>query len=172
MKLFLANTTKQHHQFYYRPPDWLQPKTVDIPAGTQMQIGGDMSSDQISFILKQHAPYGLTAAKDLQRTAGYIGLVYSVDTPVKLEEFLSTFERNDHEINANAVEKRETAAAAIADGTSAALGIPVQRVEVELVEESAKGGVTTIAEGHEVVAEGVAPRHPGRKGRRQVRSEH
>src|ERR1700683_3772726 len=169
MKLYLANTSKQHHLFIYRPADRPETKPVEIPAGTQVQIGGDnMSDHDIDRMLRQHAPYGLTAVKDLPRTAGYIGLVYSIDKPVNMDQFMSTFEKNDIEMNANAADRRESAAAAIADGMSKSLGIPVQRTEVELTEES-KSGTPSISEGHEVIAENMAPRHPGKKGRRSKR---
>jgi hypothetical protein len=169
--LFIANTSKQHHHFYYRLPEDPVARFEEIRVGTQARIGGDLTHEAIQRIIKQHENYGLRAESELKNAKGYVGLCYSIDKPVKLDSLYSTFENNDVALNDRAEDRREDSAAAIASAitdTMASAGGAVHRTEVEVVEET-RGGTPKVASGYEVTAEGTEPRHGAKSSRRSKR---
>lgn len=161
--LYVANTSKQHHHFYYRLPEEPTARYEEIRIGTQARIGGeDLSLEIINRIIKQHEPYGLKAESDLGRTRGYVGLCYSIDKPVKMDSLLGAFESNDKALNERAEDLREETAVAVANGIQSTLeasGGTMNRAEVETVEDTR--GTPSVATGYETTREGVEPRHTG-----------
>lgn len=170
--LYIANTSKQHHQFMYRLPEQQIPRSDIIRIGAQMRIG-DLSREQIDHIIKQHQRYGLKSVDELQRNRDYIGLLYSIDKPVPLnnERVLGdTFAHNDEVLNDKAKDRREEAAVAVAENIQNTMqhhGVEVPRAEVEVVEDTR--GTPKVADGYEVVREGTRPRHEGRRSGRAER---
>lgn len=164
--LYIANTSKQHHDFAYRLPEEISVRRQMIPVGGQIRVGGDMSLELIERIIKQHQPYGLKAVSDLTRNRDYVGLCYSIDKPVQLNSdrvMSDTFEKNDSVLDARAEDRREEAAVAIADqiqGTMRDHGVAVPRAEVEIVEETR--GTPKIASGYEVMNGAAGSRHNGK----------
>jgi hypothetical protein len=165
--LYVANMTKQHHQVNYRLPEIQQVRFQDIPIGSQVSLGGDLSADQIELIVKQLQPFGLRSVDEIARQRNFVGLCYSIDKPVKIDAFGSAFEKNDEMLNQRAEERRATVAEAIANANqriAQEAGIEHQRTEVETIEDTR--GTPQVASGIEVTAEGVEPRRDGRrKGR-------
>lgn len=83
MKLYIANTTRQNVDFYYRVPEIPgAPRMQKISIGGQILVSGDLNTPQIEAILSQHAPYGIVSADELDRVKGYVGLCFSIDKPV------------------------------------------------------------------------------------------
>lgn len=165
-KLFIANTTKQIHDFICWLPGVSKLYQTQIKPGSQVMIG-DFTTSDIDNIVKQHAVYGLRASRDVPKDREYVGLCYSVDKPVTMTVLYDGFAKNDEILNERAEVRREEQAAAIAANikqTMAEHGVDVPRAEVTLVEET-RGGVTpSIAKGYEVVDEGVLPRHGNTPG--------
>jgi hypothetical protein len=165
--LFIANTSKQNQIFNYRLPEHPIPKYVDIRVGTQVKIPGDLSPEAIKAIIEHATPYGLKAVNELPRNRDFVGLCYSINEPVKLDHLYSTFEQNDVVLNEKAEERREDQAAIIAQEIQNSMhevGVEVPRAEVTMVEETKD--TPRVANGYEVTAPGVAPKHGGKPGRR------
>ena len=163
--LYVANLSKQHHQFLFHRRENPQVIPEHIPVGSQIRIGGNLTMDDIEDIIKQHLPYGLKSVKELKRTQSFSGLCYSIDEPVQMDSFDVALEKNDDVLNANAEERRQTAAEAIADSNrklAGEAGLPLQRTEVETVEDTK--GTPTLAVGYERPESGVEPRRGGKRG--------
>lgn len=98
MKLFIANTTKQRQQLNYRViGQSMQILKTVIEPGQQDMIHGDMTSDVINSIIDQLSkPAGfLMSEQEAKKHKAFIGLIYSIDKPVKLEGIQNAFEHND-----------------------------------------------------------------------------
>lgn len=83
MKMFIANMTKQNCNFYYRLPEVAAPRMQTIPIGGQIQISGELSQPDIDYIVKQKEKYGMIAASEIDRSKPFVGLCYSVGSPVR-----------------------------------------------------------------------------------------
>lgn len=78
MKLYIANCSRQAHNFNYKLPEKAQPFGAVIPAGGQHVI--DNQSDIISHIIRQHEPYGFQRCDKVDHT--FSGICYAIDKPV------------------------------------------------------------------------------------------
>jgi hypothetical protein len=161
-KLWIANTTKQHHHLYFRLPgrgDGL--RRIIIKAGKQECIDDDLTMDEVNSVIKQYERYAITDAREYTRRKGRVWLVYSIDKPVNIDQMLQTFDGNDKEMEKEAFDRQVRQAAAVQDGIAENLhqltGIDKEAlrpsVEVETVEET-DDGRPSIAMGVEV------PRNP------------
>lgn len=164
MKLFVANTSKQHQQFLWRSPENPKITPTDIPVGQQRQIGGELTKDVVDSIIAHHARYGMRAAREIKNYRGYVGLAYSVDKPVDMETFYEQEERNSSALDESSQALREETAAVIANQTSETLGTPIKRAEIEIVERTE--GTPRVASGVEVVGPGERSKHDGKPGGR------
>jgi hypothetical protein len=167
--LYIANTSKQHHDFAYRLPEEQNIRYEPIRAGSQVRLPGDLPHDLIQRIVKQHECYGMKSVSELQRNRHFVGLCYSVDKPISLDAIHETFETNDVAMNERAEDRREETAAAIGSeiqSTMQAHGANVSRSEVETIEDTK--GTPTVASGYEILSEGTAPRHGSKPGRKTL----
>jgi len=78
MKLYIANCSRQAHNFNYKLPEKTQSFGVTIRAGSQHVI--DNQSDVIHHIIKQHEPYGFQRCDNVDKT--FSGMCYAIDKPV------------------------------------------------------------------------------------------
>lgn len=78
MKLYIANCSRQAHNFNYKLPEKTQSFGVTIRAGGQHVI--DNQSDVIHHIIKQHEPYGFQRCDKVDKT--FSGMCYAIDKPV------------------------------------------------------------------------------------------
>jgi hypothetical protein len=94
MRLYVANVTRQEWLFNYRLDfddtgrQRTMHKSQPIPAGRQVQIGGDFDSiGQIDEIVKQLQPYGMIGVADIPRMdkRAVVQLVFNVGAPVPTE---------------------------------------------------------------------------------------
>lgn len=91
MRLYIANVTRQEHIVCYRlgasaGQKFTPHKQQPIPAGRQVQVGGDFTMPQIDEIVHQLAPYGMIGVVDVPRLGKNIApLVYNIDRPVSTE---------------------------------------------------------------------------------------
>jgi len=165
VKLFIANCTKQHQQFWYRVPETGQLKSEDIPVGTQVLLGKkDFTEAQIAGIVDKHRVYGLVAASQVKNMRGFVGLCYSIGDPVRMEAIVEGAELNDKAADERATTHREAVVASIAETNSRRAqeaGLALQRTEVETVEDTQ--GTPNLAVGIEIPAEGVKPRREGKR---------
>lgn len=160
-RLYIANLTNQRLEFNYRLAGELNYRQEDIGVGRQALLPGELTSDAIAYIIKQHEPYNMRDAKELKNVKDYVGRCYSIDTPVQAGTLIMAFEHNRETLNEIAIDRRETEAASIAGGISEAMqniGVNVPHTEVEFVDASEKGR-SGIAEGYEITANGAGTRH-------------
>jgi len=192
-KLYVANTSKQHHEFCYRLIDERATKLANqdkprnaegeivlqkhlrsetIQVGTQVLIGGGkLSEKNIAEILRQYEDKGLRDSTQISRLNEYVGLCYRLDRPVEIDNIQVIFEMNDQRLNERGQELRENTAAAIAQrmqDRSHELGVNLARTELETVEDTK--GTPRIAEGYEITTEGHGNRRSGRRTRRANRA--
>lgn len=154
--LYIANTTKQDHDFSFRRPEANFPTVIKIPAGTQALIIKDGDTDFIDRVLDHHRKYGLKSVAEASKAKVFVGMVYSTDKPVRFKDMKVVFERNDEVLEKQGVEQVKAVAAAV-NATideklqTAGVKTDASHVEVEVVEENAPGQKTTLAVGAEVV---------------------
>lgn len=159
--LFVGNTTKQHHDFHFRLPESSKLINLPIPAGTQIRVLTDASEEDCMAVVDQHKRYGLIAEKDAKRAKNFVGMLFSLDKPITLQSLKLVFEYNQEVLKEKAQKNLETVGAATKekldeisrDGEGS--GLP--RVELEVVEQPKEGQQATVAQGVEIVKEGVKP---------------
>lgn len=106
MKLFIANTTKQRHDFTYRKPETGRLVYHPINAGSQAAVL-DGSKADIDVIIQQHQTYGLIDATKIDQNRAYIGLCFSIDKPVPSRIIEKAMRDNDGHLNRAAHERRQ-----------------------------------------------------------------
>lgn len=171
--LYVANCTKQIHDFVFRRPEAMNTSApVSIPPGQQREIARNLSVQDVDYIINQHRAYGMRSEREALLERTFVGLCYSLDKPVTVNTLLERLTSNDAFLRENASEIRKGTAAAIADKLQSNIqqsGQPgqVERVEVEVVEQPKTGSSKTpeLAEGVEVTRENTAPRRAS--GRRR-----
>jgi len=82
MKLYIANCSKQVHNFMYRVPESNGIRAQPILEGGQIQISGELQPETVDYIVSQHAAYGLIPLGEIDRAKPFVGLCYSVDKPI------------------------------------------------------------------------------------------
>lgn len=159
--LYVGNTTKQHQDFTFRMPESDKLINLNIPAGTQIPALRDVSEEVANAVVDQHKRYGMVSQAEARKTKGFIGMVYSFDKPVKLDTLQIAFTHNQEILTEKARENLKIVGAA----TKGALdqiskdgeGSGLPRVELEVVEQPKEGQQATVAQGVEILKDGVAP---------------
>ena len=82
MKLYIANCTKQVHDFIYRVPEATGPRMQPIREGAQIQISGELLPDVVDSIVNHARTYGMIHIDEIDRAKPFSGLCYSVDKPI------------------------------------------------------------------------------------------
>lgn len=142
MKLLVANSTKQDHEFIYRVPESTRLHQQPIPSGQQVQIYRDDTSDVIDAIIKQHEPYGLVKVDEIDRTKPFIGLCYSTDKPIPISKIMYVAEHNDDVLAEQGQISRTESVAALGDALNKATEGKLNGLEVEVVESKRPGDTT------------------------------
>ncbi|HID8400050.1 MULTISPECIES: hypothetical protein [Serratia] len=106
MKFYIANTTKQRHDFAYRQPETGRLIYNPINAGAQSVVM-DGTRAEIDQVIQQHAVYGLIDATKIDQNRVYIGLCYSVDKPVESRIIEKAMRDNDDHLTRAAHERRQ-----------------------------------------------------------------
>jgi hypothetical protein len=139
--LYVANCTKQDHDFTYRVPaedaqSWRRIQHQRIPAGSQMRIHSDAPTAVLDAIVAQHAPYGLIPVSEVPSTHAFIGMCYAIDKPVDLERLRYAFDHNAGVLHEEDMARAEEQAVAIDNALEGTIGNPMTALEVEVLEES------------------------------------
>lgn len=175
MILYVANCTKQVHDFLYRVPgEDGRMRKQEVPMGGQIRVYNDAATHVLKGIIEQHERYGLVPVDEIDRTRDFIGMCYSFDKPIEVEKIMRAVDHNTDVLVKVGQEIRKTAAVAtnnqlleLNQGNS-----DLNHFEVEVVEETKKGDDTPgLNEGIEVLANGASSRHinndgSGRRNRR------
>jgi len=81
MKLYVANCSKQEHDFTYMLIENPRPFHHKIRAGAQMEINGSL--EEIDHIIKQHSIYGMMEVGKVQK--GFGGICYRLNKPISVD---------------------------------------------------------------------------------------
>lgn len=159
--LFVANISTHKHIFHFELPEGKKGR-LPIEAMTQQPFK-DLTSEDIAAIVDRYRPYGMVDWQAARRSKTFVGLCYSIDTPIKIDVFFETKESNDAAVNAVAAKVSEESTVALMGKLETELGKPVSRVEVETVESVNIGDPKRpeVSNGVEVVKPGVQPKHQG-----------
>jgi len=165
-KLYVANTTRQAHQFLYQVPEYPAPFMQNIPPGGQIAVSKDLNPVQLEAVVQHHRMYGMVHADE--RPNGYSGLCYSVDKPVKLDRIQNAVVHNDAVLAERGRKQREDAAIAVNSQIETQMreqDMPgnLRVLEMEAVEEVSGADTPRVAEGVRVSRESPAPRARGRR---------
>lgn len=166
--LYIANTSKQHHDFVFRIASENQRTRVQkILMGEQVRIYRDTDVETIDSIIKQHEQYGLVDASKIDQRKPFIGLCYSVDKPIKVEKFMYASEHNDDVLIDQGREIRKEQAAATYASFEENLPATMRQLSTEVVEEtdSSDRGMNEV-----IAARRDAPAIPPTQGRIAKRS--
>ena len=135
MKLYIANCSKQDHQFTYMIMENPRPFMEKIRAGAQIVI--DRPPNELDQIINQHSRYGLMEATKVKK--GFGGIAYRMDKPISVEAIESGIEQRDQEMIDRALEARKITAVAsdqILLDKAQEMGIKQKSgLEIEVVEE-------------------------------------
>jgi hypothetical protein len=164
MKIYVANCTPQVHNFVYRMLGQTGIRQQMIEVGRQVRLSGEMTSEEIDFIVNQHAKYGLIRDTEITRkTRGFNCLVYAVDRPVAVDNMTIVLELNREALVTQGQQTRKEAAVAVTNAIENE-GPGLKALELSVVEEDRPGVEGTMAEGLRVTREegpatsGDAPR--------------
>lgn len=136
-KLFVANCTKQRHEFIYRAPESTQTVKREIEPGAQIAIEG--TTTLFDYVIAHHGIYGLVDFKDVEKGKGYNGLVYRLDKPVDVDAIEAGLGHNDQALTDMSTETRQAAAAASGktlDESARYDGAKLTGLQVEVVEQT------------------------------------
>ena len=160
MKLYIANCSKQDHQFTYMLMENPRPFMERIRAGGQIVI--DRAPNEVDQIIKQHSDYGLMEATKVNK--GFGGIAYRMDKPISVEAIEHGIEQRDQEMIDRALEARKISAVASdqkISETAQEMGIKQKSgLEVEIIEEKKNAGDNSpkFNQTIEVVKETMPPR--------------
>lgn len=117
-QLFVANLTRQPHDFQYRVPGEEERmrqsvQTQTIPPGQQMRIHNEAPLAVLEAIIDQHRAYGLVPVEEVVKFKGFVGLCYAFDKPVDVDRMSYAVDHNQGVLQERGVEQREAAAVAV-----------------------------------------------------------
>lgn len=137
--LYVANASKQNHDFIYRLPEETSFRRQQIPRGGQIVIyQANINADIVSIILDQHLRYGLVDSSKIDSTKPFVGLCYSIDKPINVNKIMYADEHNAGVLQNQSEEARKLSAAAIHDAINASTdgAVRVERLDFEVVEQN------------------------------------
>jgi hypothetical protein len=117
-KLYVANCTKQKHDFLYLAPETRTPRQQRIPVGAQIQVFQDAPEEVLMAIVQQHERYGMIAAKDIPRAQAFFGYCYSIDKPINVEQIMTAVQHNEDVLVEKGLEARKIQALALDESLS------------------------------------------------------
>lgn len=137
--LYVANISKQRHDFAYRVPEENMPRRQQIMPGSQTTIyQPDASFAVLKAIVDQHTGYGLIDAATIDTRKPFIGLCYSFDKPIKVEKYMYGDEHNKKVLTQVSQDARKHSAAALHDSITRATegAATIEALDIEVVEQN------------------------------------
>jgi hypothetical protein len=152
MYLYIANCTKQDHDFLYRIPENPSVRLQRIPMGQQIRISGDLSQVDVDAIIKQHERYGLIPADKVSSQKQFIGMCYSIGSPVSLNTISGALLKNNGYLEDMGKQIRKEAAVAVSGQLdySEQGGPKLQRLDLSFA-ETKKNSEPELIEGISVI---------------------
>lgn len=134
-KVFVANCTKQPHDFIFRVPEENKTRMQRIMDGHQVPLSGEYDDKQIEAIVSHHAKYGLIRSDEVDRSKIFNGLCYSIDKPVPLGILMKVLDHNSKVLTERGQELRKEAAVAVSETLNKNTDNTLSNFEVDVVEE-------------------------------------
>jgi hypothetical protein len=110
MHLFIANPTRQPIAFLYRTLENNKVLQQNIGYGQQVKIAGDLSTEEIDYIIGQYRKYGIVKADDMDSNRGFVGICYSVGKPISSIRIDRTLRHNQFVLIDRGKKQRQAAA--------------------------------------------------------------
>ncbi|MEX3914883.1 hypothetical protein AB4Y43_01365 [Paraburkholderia sp. BR10872] len=148
-KLYVANCTRQRHEFMYRAPEQKNPVVQVIEIGQQIMVWKDAAKEDLGLIVEQHQHYGLISVADIDRSKFFVGMCYQFDKPIDVNKIMYTVENNDTVLEERALEARKQAAQVISHSLNQVAqdaGNALGSVDVEIKELAQPGKEANFAE--------------------------
>jgi hypothetical protein len=153
----------------YRLPEVSGVRTQHINIGGQIAISGELNPPQVEAIIRQHAPYGLKAVDEIDRTKAFTGLCYSLDRQINVEKLMKAIAHNMEVLTTRGAEQRMEAAVAINNALEdQQQGGNLKALQVSVMEENQDkhdGPGPIVSEGFEV-SRSAEPTPAKKAGRR------
>lgn len=169
-RLFVANCTRQNKQVFYRLDFNEQgqkiarndpAKSQTIPAGRQINLGGDLHITQIETIIDQLKAYGMVGASEVRGLKKPAPYIFNVDKAIKPDEIRMVMAVNNSHLIAQGRDRRRKAAIVANDMVTKVVGDqfmnaginkdPAQDFEVEFEQlEQSDAGERRIEEGYKI----------------------
>ena len=106
--LYVANASKQKHDFIYRVAEETSVRRQQIPPGGQITVYQSGAAQHVlAAIVEQHARYGLVDVADIDRRKPFVGLCYSFDKPIKVDKIMQADEHNSYVLQEQSQEARK-----------------------------------------------------------------
>jgi len=138
-QLIVANCTKQTHDFVYRDPESKQVRKTMIPPGGQAYVyKHDDYNIMLDKVIKPAMGYGMVPVSEIYETHGFIGLCFSIDTPIQVDKIMETDQHNEDVQNTMADEIRKQTAVAIHQ-SEINKELPLNSLSTEVVEQAKPG---------------------------------
>lgn len=137
--LYVANASKQKHDFIYRVPEETSLRRQQIPAGGQITVyQPNAPIEVLRTIIDQHARYGLVDVADIDRRKPFVGVCYSLDKPIKVDKIMQADEHNAGVLQQASQEARKLSAAALHNAIDRATegAVKLESLELEVVEQN------------------------------------
>jgi hypothetical protein len=139
-KMYVANCSRQEHDFYYNLPESPRSYIQHISQGGQIPIGMELNPAQVEAIILQHEKYGFMPWDRVHTSKQYCRLIYSLDRSVPLSAIHEMIGRNDSALGEIGREARKQAAVALNNQLEAAVveqRLPggLEEVDFSVVEE-------------------------------------
>ena len=178
MNLFIGNATKLTLDFQYcvdrgNTTHQVTARSQPIPPGTQIRISGDLTTEQVDYIIRQHAKYGLVAADSIDQSKGFHGTCYSIGKPITGMRLALLMRQNHEDLIVQGREIRKQSAVAqsnLLENTLTEQGRPETLTEMNLTiqeeEHDPNSPEPQLSEGFRVVR--GAPESPQRGRRRRA----
>jgi hypothetical protein len=120
MKMYIGNCTRQPNDFQYRMPGEANSsrnqggnlRVQRVEALSCLQMSGELTSDEVDYIVQQHAPYGLVHVTEVDRTKSYLGLCWDTK-PINVHVLREAISHNQEVLEQRGRDIRKEAAVAL-----------------------------------------------------------
>jgi hypothetical protein len=137
--LYVANASKQKHDFIYRIPEETSIRRQQIPAGGQIVVyQPNSSAETLKVIIDQHSKYGLIDISEIDRRKPFVGICYRFDKPIQVDKIMQADEHNAGVLQEASLEARKLSAAALHNAIDRATegAAKLESLELEVVEQN------------------------------------
>lgn len=137
--LYVANASKQKHDFIYRIPEETSVRRQQIAPGAQIVVyQPNATLEVVKAIVDQHAIYGLVDVAEIDRRKPFVGLCYRFDKPINVEKIMQADEHNSGVLERESQEARKLSAAALHNAIERATegAVRIENLELEVVQQN------------------------------------